>query len=298
MYFTLVLNSSKLPVVIIWIFNVLAILSMNTLTWADQIRPDRIDRDSRKYQPESLIQVLQRVERTYATGERPVVMFDLDETLINSRVRTLRILKDIALNQQVAEEYPFESNVISRMGLSDVRSYPLYLGEILRSIGIEDASFIKSIEGDYLNQYLSNNYCASDWTISGAAEYVRAVQEAGAWIVYLTGRNRPGMEKCTVESLRRNRFPLGTGERSLLFMKPTREIDDTEYKKTVLSEIGAIGVVVDGFENEPANINAFKAAFPKSTMVFIDTIHSNRPNSPRVDIPWVKDFRVWKHNVN
>lgn len=277
MYFTLIRISSKLPVVI--------------------IRPDRIDRDSRKYQPETLIQVLQRVEHTYTTGERPVVMFDLDETLINSRVRTLRILKDIALDQQVAEEYPFESNVISRMGLADVRAYPLYLGEILRSIGIKDG-FIKSIEGNYLNQYLSNNYCASDWTISGAAEYVRSVQKAGAWIVYLTGRNRPGMEKSTVESLRRNRFPLGKDERSILFMKPTREMDDTEYKKTVLSEIGAIGVVVGGFENEPANINAFKSAFPASTMVFVDTIHSGRPDTPRSDIPWVKDFQAWKHNIN
>ena len=46
------------------------------------------------------------------------------------------------------------------------------------------------------------------------------------------------------------------------------------------------------FENEPANLNAMVEAFPLASAVFLDTIHSPRPDVPSEASQWVGDFRV------
>ena len=78
---------------------------------------------------------------------------------------------------------------------------------------------------------------------------------AGAKIVYLTGRDIPRMHDGTVISLARNRFPMNASEAELI-MKPDPKIDDLEFKKAQMARIAKMGEVIGVFENEPANLNA------------------------------------------
>lgn len=264
--------------------------NIRLLTWLFLFALQVFADSQAKYQPEVLAQLLEKVRLCVAKGERPIVIFDLDETIINSQIRALRILKDIAQQKDITARYPSESKAISQLQPGDIRAYPLYVGEILKNAGIDSEALVKDITRNFVDQYLSNNYCTDDWPIAGACAYVNLLHQAGAWIVYLTGRNRPGMEQSTMECLRRNRFPLGEEQHAFLVMKPTRDMNDTVFKGPALETIATWGVVVGGFENEPANVNVFKARFPEALMVFVDTVHSNRPDVPRADIPWIANF--------
>jgi hypothetical protein len=54
--------------------------------------------------------------------------------------------------------------------------------------------------------------------------------------------------------------------------------------------VSALGEVVAGFENEPANLNAMADAFPKASMVFVDTVHSRKPGIPKAGVPWIGSY--------
>jgi len=245
----------------------------------------------KKYQPEVLTALLEKVQSARAAGKKPIVIFDLDETLLNSRIRALRILKDIAFRQDISEGFPSEADQIMRMGYSDIRAWIMDLPEILSRAGIQNPRFTERIENLYADAYLSNKFCALDWVEPGAVQYVKKLSGLGAHIAYLTGRNRPGMSVCTEEALRKNGFPLGASENASLTMKSKRALDDAEFKKKALASIAQLGQVVGGFDNEPANVNALKEAFPDALIVFLDTMHSNRPDQPGNNIPWIKDFQ-------
>jgi hypothetical protein len=279
------------------------VIALITFTSAHAQSPDG------KYHPEVLEQVAHQVELSSARGHHPVVIFDLDETLINSRTRTLRILRRFATDPILRTEFPIETKTllqitggeyadwgtieqtINRVGYL-MKAYVLYPRDILIELRAYSERFLNKIKDPYLNEYLSNDYCAADTPIPGAVAYARLIRRLGGHIVYLTGRNRPGMGTCTETNLRSKGFPLDPADPlSTLIMKPVRDMDDTEFKKQSMAMIGVMGEVIGGFENEPANVNAFHTAFPNGTYGFVDNTHSNRPDVPNPDILWIRDFR-------
>lgn len=84
-------------------------------------------------------------------------------------------------------------------------------------------------------------------------------------------------------------FPIDSVKAKLM-MKPTKEMDDLQFKKDAFQSISELGVVVAGFENEPANINAMRARFPEAHMVFLDSIHSKKPDVVADGVFWVRSF--------
>lgn len=238
------------------------------------------------YDSRVLYKVVDEVQEAASHDQRPVVIFDLDDTLVNSLTRTLRILRDFVELEGVREHSPEAAHVIDRARVSDLG---YYVDESLRKLGVTDEEFIAKAKDFWMLKYFSNEYCGDDRPEAGAAAYARKVHELGAKIVYLTGRDRPRMRACTRENLLKNHFP--TGEGVVLMMKPNKDIDDVEFKVKAFEKIRAFGKMVAGFENEPRNINEMQKAYPGATMVFMDTIHSNKPDVPGPTIHWIHDFR-------
>lgn len=239
-----------------------------------------------KYSPEALVDIQERVEETLGRGETPVVIFDLDDTLINTKERNLRILRDFVSKTNISVKYPVEVEAVSRITLKNIR---YLLTDTLKDLGVTNEDFVKEANAFWGPNFFSNEYSAKDRPNRGAAQYVNWLWGSGATIVYLTGRDVPRMEKGTIANLLRHGFPLG-GTHARLMMKPTKEEDDLVFKQRALKEIAMMGEVVGGFENEPANINAFQENFPGGIMVFLDTIHSPKPIEPNPGIFWVRDF--------
>lgn len=234
-----------------------------------------------------LLAVHHHVESTIAQGDIPVVIFDLDDTLIDTRQRNLRIINDFINGEDISIRFPLEVEKLKSLLLSDIR---YNLADTLKVKGVVDEGFVKEISSFWLTNFFSNQYSATDKPNPGAAKYVRKLQLAGAIIVYLTGRDVPRMREGTIANLKKLGFPLDNN--AVLMMKPIATMDDLAFKKEALQTISKLGKVVGAFENEPANINLLHSSYPEAISVFLDTIHSPKPIEPDAGIEWVKNFML------
>lgn len=239
--------------------------------------------EAKTYRPEVLRETLARAKEIYESGQRPVVVFDLDDTLFESRPRTLRILREFAEEEKA--RFPELREKISRLKKEDIR---YVLSETLGELGIQDSELIAAAAEFWKQRFFGSEYCAADPALPGAVKYVNEAHSL-ATVVYLTGRDGK-MQACTLEAIRRQGLPFGDG-RSVLMMKSDTALDDLSFKKNAVPQIQTLGRVVGFFENEPVNLNWLSYLFGMEvSAVFVDTIHSPKPDQPNPSIPWVRDF--------
>lgn len=241
---------------------------------------------AKDYSPEALKALICRVEEAAHRGKQPVVMFDLDDTLINTRERNLRILQKFAAQTEIQSAYPEDVEKIKAIKVDQIK---YLLSDTLGSAGVTDSDLTKKANDFWLAHFFSSEYCAKDQANPGAAKYLHLLVRAGAKIVYLTGRDMPRMGEGTRENLLRNRFPLSPAHAALI-MKPDSALEDLKFKESQYASIAAMGEVIGLFENEPANLNSMADAFPSADAIFLDTIHSLKPDVPEERVEWVKDF--------
>jgi hypothetical protein len=213
-------------------------------------------------------------------GAGHVAVFDLDGCLFDTRQRQVHIFRELASRQdlwplyRVAEEHFVDWD----------------LAHTMRRAGIADEwieAHLDEVREGWKQRFFDGDYTVVDHAMPGSARLVREVWDAGCTVVYLTGRDermRPGTDL----SLRRSGFPMG--ERTVLVMKPTFEMDDTAFKEGALEGISAMGRVILYLDNEPANVNMYLRTHPDALVVFIESDHSPRPIEPNPEIPWLRCF--------
>ena len=245
------------------------------------VRPQR-----GRYQPAALAQIGERVDRTRAAGQTPVVVFDLDHTLYDGRPRTLVILAEFAATLPAAQRR--HADAIRRISLQGVA---YLLRDTLRAAGVDDPQVVAAAEAYWKPRFFSDAYLDLDVPIAGAAEYVRDLWRRGALVVYLSGRNAEAMLTGTTASLQRWGFPVGV-RGSQLVLKPTFAEPDEAFKQASLAQISALGQVVASFENEPGNLAAMALRWPDATPVFLDTDFNpgGAVQTPPAAARWVGDF--------
>jgi hypothetical protein len=213
-----------------------------------------------------------------------VVVFDLDSTLLSTQQRNHVILHEfIAQVGAPPDLHP----IAARLTPAD---FGWNMMDDLRKRGFRHEPTLTRMRAVWLQRFFRNEYLHHDEPLPGAVEFVRGVHDAGAIVVYLTGRDEPNMGKGTRKSLLQHGFPLDE-ERVHLRLKPTFEEDDLAFKRAALAEIRALGPVAAVFENEPANANLFAEHFPDAEVVFLETVCA--PNAPALlgRIVRLKDFR-------
>ena len=114
--------------------------------------------------------------------------------------------------------------------------------------------------------------------------------DAGAVIVYLTGRDLPNMALGSFASLRDLGFPIGVIGTELV-VKPTFEMPDAEFKREVAPELKRLGKVIAAFDNEPANVNLFLETHPDCAAVFLDTQYAPNPIALDARVEVIDSFR-------
>jgi beta-phosphoglucomutase-like phosphatase (HAD superfamily) len=230
--------------------------------------------------------VLERVQQTIEAGRNPVVVFDLDATLYDNRPRTLEILMEY--REEVFESHP---DVAEALGVVTAERIEYLLSDSLRGCGITRSDIVQDITRFWRERFFTDEYVQRDTTIDGAAEYVQACHEAGAIIVYMTGRDVPGMLLGTVASLRDCGFPIGVAGIELV-LKPDANLPDEAFKRGALPTLDRLGEMVAFFDNEPANCNLARSMFPESLVVLLET--QRVPYAPPLaeDIEVVADFRI------
>lgn len=221
------------------------------------------------------------IHRAREMGPGHVAVFDLDGCLFDNRPRQIQILREFAAKEHLTELYRVEPHHFQDWSMRTT----------MRNAGIAD-SWIEEhyprIRAYWESTFFTSAYCLYDHAMPGAVQLVRAIHHAGMQVVYLTGRDET-MRAGTDESLRRFGFPLGV-PRTQLIVKPTFEMDDTTFKEGAMEGIAALGKVAIYIDNEPANVNMFRARHPAAMVVFVETDHSHRPDLPDPEIPWLRNF--------
>ena len=233
-----------------------------------------------------LDEILARVRELRVTGatrgQTPVVVFDLDHTLFDNGPRTLALLRDYA---RTAGEQAL-SAALQALPETNV---PYTVADVLALAGEHRAEVVEAARESWGQRFFTDDIQRLDVPVPGAQSYVADVFEAGATVVYLSGRDAPNMLVGCAESLRAHRFPVGLAH-TVIVLKPSWEMPDLEFKRDVVDFLSSLGVVVASFDNEPANCNMFRRMFPGAHHVFLATAHA--PDSPPLDpgIPAIRDF--------
>jgi hypothetical protein len=229
--------------------------------------------------------VIERV-RVANKSRSPLIVLDLDGTLLDNRPRTAAILHELA--DRWSETRPELAHLL-RQARHDALDY--LLSDNLRLLGVEDESHHAEALEYWKSRFFFDDLLHHDVPVVGAVEFTKACYDAGATLVYFTGRDLPNMALGTYASLRDNGFPIGVPGTELV-LKPDAEMSDEEFKRSVTPMLHRSGVVTAAFDNEPGNCNIFKELFPETDVFLVDTQHF--PGAPELDprIYVVGDFGI------
>jgi hypothetical protein len=224
---------------------------------------------------EVLREISNRVSELKARAERPLVLLDLDSTLYEVGPRTFRIVNEWLATEE-SKAFP---GICSALTSLDVRQVGYSLHDTMRTLGvsvdtIDYDACTQALKAFWAARFFSSDYLPYDHAYPGAAAFTRKIHGMGAEIVYLTGRDAPGMGKGTQANLIRDGFPWEC-ERTHLLLKAASHLPDLDHKKDAANYIRKHGTLVASLENEPPNLVAIQELFPEAMHVFVDTVCSD-----------------------
>lgn len=224
------------------------------------------------------------LKRARATGQRGLVLFDLDSTLLDNRPRQARILREFGAHRDIAPLLRCAPDFFDGWSLKPP----------MRVCGLADDD-IETLEPQakhfWRERFFTSEYCVDDIAIPGANAYVHRVLSEGGSVIYCTGRHLE-MRDGTVDCFRREGFPLPDEARVTLLMKPTFEMHDDDWKRVARDQILARGELIAAFDNEPTHINIYREYFPDAQCVHLLTDESGRGIAVDASIPSVFDFEI------
>lgn len=226
-------------------------------------------------QRSALLREVLELSRTKHVEGPPVIVFDLDGTLMDNRPRVVRIFRELA--EVWAAAQPGASAKV-RAATDDDITYGVV--ENLKHLGVADEALHAEAFGFWKDRFFRDEYLRYDVAWPGAVSFVRGCYEAGASIVYLTGRDLPAMALGTFASLRDLGFPIGVVNTSLV-LKPDFDTPDVTFKRGVAPAFGKVGRVIAAFDNEPGNNNLFLEFHPHARSILVDSHHA--PDPPALD---------------
>lgn len=238
-------------------------------------RPPPYPRLDAAAQSQVLRRILDRCRPTSVAKAPPVVVFDLDGTLMDNRPRTCAILRDIGAGWRARAPEAAERLLSARPEQLDY-----LLTDTLARLGVHQSALVAEAETLWRARFFSDDDIRHDVPLAGATSFARACFEAGATLVYFTGRDLPLMGAGTFRSLRDLGFPVAVAGTELV-LKPDASMPDEAFKRMFAPTLRRVGEVVAVFDNEPANCNVLHREFEGADTVFIDTQHL--PGAPPLD---------------
>lgn len=225
---------------------------------------------------------LARCRHVVESGRTPVVVFDLDGTLFDNGPRTWQILVDFA-EQHGDAQLRRALDRLPRTGL------PYLLRDTLQTLAVVDPALVERATEFWRARFFTDEYQRYDEPVAGAVHYAKECFAAGATVVYLSGRDAPGMLVGVAQALRQHGFPVGIPHTAIV-LKHDFDTPDLAFKKDALRFIDSLGTVVASFDNEPGNCNLFVERWPEAVVGLVDTHHA--PDPPALDprVATIPDF--------
>lgn len=217
-------------------------------------------------------------------GTPPLVLFGLDGVLYDHRFRSAAILRE--LGRAWAPRAP-QARALESVEVHDVEGD---LDATLAALGIAAPDLRLDLRNEWQERFHSDGYVRHDRVAPGAVDYVGALYEAGAAIVYVTGRDRGSMLLGTVASLRDDGFPIAEPGVQLV-MKPDATLSDEAFQRSALPQLVRMGNVAAVFDADPAVCDLSRALFPDARVCMVVLTSFQLP-TPDSGVEVVGDFRV------
>ena len=216
----------------------------------------------------------------------PAIVFDLDGTLFDNRPRSYAILQELAVAWRT--RHPQHARSLAKLR-PDGMAY--LLSDSLARVGLTNAERVAEATTFWKERFFADEHLRHDVPLPGAAEFARACYDAGATLVYLTGRDLPLMGIGSFRSLRDHGFPIGVPGTELV-LKPDAAMSDELFKRFEMPKLARVGTIIAAFDNEPVNCNTVLAQNPECDSVLIDTQHL--PGAPALDprVHIIADFKL------
>lgn len=252
------------------------------------VMPEKWTKEDQDRQNMFLNRILERIHIKTKRQASSVVIFDLDGTLFDNRPRTVYILRQIA--DQLYTQLPQLVAAVENGSISNLNNIQYGPAATLKCLGVTDEKEIGIITEEWSKRFFTDDYQQFDVPLAGAKKYVTDVYEAGATVIYLTGRDVNMLVGLT-HTLRMCGFPVGVVG-TMTMTKRDFNQDDGLFKEEVAAYLDRLGEVVGIFENEPGNSNLLQKNFPGATSMFLLTQH--RPDAPALDdgITPIRDFCI------
>lgn len=228
------------------------------------------------------------IEQSKKSPEKFRFVFDLDSTLFCVSPRSQQILRDLAEELEFKRRYPSETEklkVIEALPTDWGIRMMLERSKIHSTIG-----FFEEVRSYWVEHFFSNDYLKYDIPYEGAVEFVNYVYAQGLDVWYLTGRDIVRMQEGSLKSLRQWNLPLRHPHQ--LTMKPKPGLNDEEFKVERLREWIGVGKEIIFFENEPVIIEKVRRDLPQVQIVFMESVHSGRSESPTDLLSLPMSFKV------
>lgn len=236
--------------------------------------------------PKSLDRILERIEAAKLNKQSPIVIFDIDDTIIDCRHRKLKVFQDFIKQENISQNYSQQSEALAEASIEDIH-YRVH--DCMNHLNIDDQKFIEELFEFWLARYFTHDYLIQDKSFHGAEDFVKRCHSAGAHVVYLTGRDEPGMASGTHHMLETLNFPWKVGGTSLI-LKPEAKLSDFDYKAEALKKIKSMGTVVASLENELKNLNQMAVEFPGALMFWRKTLFLPNPPEPHTAVEELLSF--------
>ncbi len=247
-------------------------------------RYPRIPRDR---QAELLSAVIDRIESSVDKYPQ-VVVFDLDGTLLDNRPRSIAIMHELAASWQGRN--PEEAQLLRE---ADAETLAYLFEDNLRTLGVRDSRLLDEALDFWKARFFTDDFLLHDQPVDGAVEFASRCYEAGAILIYFTGRDLPNMALGSLASLRDLGFPIGVPGTQLV-LKPDAQLRDDDFKRDFMPALRHSGQLVASFDNEPGNCNIFKNVFPEMESFLLDTQHLPGAPALRDDVHVIPDFLISK----
>lgn len=241
-----------------------------------------------KQSQKPLQQVLERMTALRSAGKPVLAVFDLDSTLFDVSPRLQRILHDFAHDPKNIALYP-ES--VAELHKVEMQRGDWGIRTALMRFGFHTHSseFHEALRQFWIESFFSGHYLKYDQPYPGAIDFVQKVHQLGVEIVYLTGRDKTGMQAGTLETLSHWNFPIEKENVSLV-LKPIKGSDDALFKKDWFLQLAPRKYdKIWFFENEPVNVNAIVGHLPCLDIIFFESTHSGQAQPPP-ELPRIMDF--------
>lgn len=231
-----------------------------------------------------LTHIIERVKDDKKNGKQPVVVLDLDDTLIDCRYRKMAIMAELASDLELLRRFP-ELAHLKKLQLERVQ---YRLEHTLNTVGLNQLEIVEAARAFWKQRNFTNHYLRHDKAFSGAVEYVQMLAQEGATLVYLSARAEEDMGEGTRLSLEHLCFPLSGAHR--IWLKPRRSQNDFAFKEEAMRELARNSHVVALFENEIPHLNLAAHVFQQTTLVWLDTLYAPNPPPPHERVQRVTGF--------